>query len=329
MYIFQKNNARREGSVSLDLIQNDLSSNNSISQDNLIHSIIGNIENEYLRKRQVDNKRRQIKQKSATQTKSKTNVQGKRPSKPKLPASKPPLTRHTTRKLSNVKITTRKNTAKVTTTRKSIPTRTIKPTTKPSSRTTTNKPVISTKKSTPSKTTPKITKSTSTVTTTRKRINKSKTTPKPDEYAHLKSRLISDINDLRRKHQAKNLTVDTTLANLAQKIIDEPVIIPEETVNKSVGYLRNFAPSEMYFNPLLEWGYKPEDNDYKNLDKNPFYAKFVQLVWIATTNIGCGIRNNGPNKGISTLCLFYPKGNIPGQYSENVKPEKRKKNKNM
>uniref|UniRef100_A0A0N5BL44 SCP domain-containing protein n=1 Tax=Strongyloides papillosus TaxID=174720 RepID=A0A0N5BL44_STREA len=330
-----ENNVRRGNSVSLDLIQNDLSSNNFINQDSLVHSIIGNIENKNLKKRQVDNKREQTKQKSAAMTKSKTSVQGKRPSKlkppssklkppaskPKPPTSKPPVSRPTTRKPSNVKRTTRKTTAKVTTARKPLPTRKIKPTTKASSRTITKKPVTSTKKSTPSKTTPKITTSTSTVTTTRNRITKATTTPNPNDFDKLKSKLISDINTLRLKHQAKELTVNSTLTDLAQRLADNPRDVNNVPDRDSVGLMEAFTEIGIYEDPLLIWTSDLENINYKKLDEELVPERFGQLVWISTTDIGCGISRSDEENVVITLCLFYPKGNIPGEYRENVKPE--------
>uniref|UniRef100_A0A0N5BHQ3 SCP domain-containing protein n=1 Tax=Strongyloides papillosus TaxID=174720 RepID=A0A0N5BHQ3_STREA len=256
-------------------------------------------------------------------TKDKTKVLPKKPtlqrpkppsSKPKPPAPKPQVRKTTTRKTTKKATTSRKSTTKATTAKKPSSKRTIKT----SSKTITKKTVTPTKKTTPSKTTPKITTSTSTVTTTRKRRTKPKTTSKPDEYAHLKSKLISDINDLRRKHHAPNLTLNNTLANQAQRIADIPRLINGGIDEKSVGFTFGVAPPEDEFNLISYWTRGAERIDYENLDEATVPRDFAQLVWVSSKEIGCGISVTDSNRVITFICFFYPKGNIPGQYRENV-----------
>lgn len=47
---------------------------------------------------------------------------------------------------------------------------------------------------------------------------------------------------------------------------------------------------------------------------------FTQLVWKSTNKIGCGLAMNDENKAISVV-YYYPRGNVIGQFNENVLKE--------
>uniref|UniRef100_A0A0N5BQW2 SCP domain-containing protein n=1 Tax=Strongyloides papillosus TaxID=174720 RepID=A0A0N5BQW2_STREA len=305
-------------SPSIDLVQNDLSSKNFINQDSLVHSISGNNEIKYLIKRQADGKIGQNKQKIAAKTKSKTKFPPKKP----LP-SKPKPQKPQVMKTTNVRTTKKPTTAKKPLSKTTI---------KPSFRTTTKKRLTPTKKTTLNKTTQETTRSTSTVTTTRKRRPKPKTTPKPDKYAHLKSKvsslyiftnilqILNEINDLRLKHQAQNLTVDPVLAKKAQYHAEKYAaqsIVPfyEDNSIKTLIYTTRIGDA---FNPMSLWTGGSIFVDFEKPDQFEIDIPFTQLIWVSTTSIGCGISEDKSRSEILTVCLFYPKGNIPGQYSKNI-----------
>jgi len=48
------------------------------------------------------------------------------------------------------------------------------------------------------------------------------------------------------------------------------------------------------------------------------YNSFTQLVWAATTKLGCAACEWRSQQEILYLCIFAPAGNIPGQYRNNV-----------
>uniref|UniRef100_A0A0N5BHQ4 SCP domain-containing protein n=1 Tax=Strongyloides papillosus TaxID=174720 RepID=A0A0N5BHQ4_STREA len=136
-----ENNVEKEDSALFKLIQNDLSSKNTINHDSLIHSVSENNENKYIRKRQTNGKEGQKKQKSATKAKSKTKLQDKKsprphPQPPRPVTSKRPTTNSpsgkrqkkkpskgitTTRKTASRTTQTKKNPKKQTTTGKITP----------------------------------------------------------------------------------------------------------------------------------------------------------------------------------------------------------------
>lgn len=57
---------------------------------------------------------------------------------------------------------------------------------------------------------------------------------------------------------------------------------------------------------------------------NPVYGHntgyFTQMVWKATTHVGCARINCGGNTGQFTICQYYPPGNMKGEFIENVMP---------
>uniref|UniRef100_A0A0K0F422 SCP domain-containing protein n=1 Tax=Strongyloides venezuelensis TaxID=75913 RepID=A0A0K0F422_STRVS len=291
-----ENNLQNFNSPSLDLTQNDLSSRNFVNLNSLVHSVGRNSENKYFIKRQAGGNEKEKKQKSAPKKVSKTKVPGKKP----LP-SKP-----------NPKLQVRKTT-------------TIKIKKKPN---TTKKPVTTTKKTIPNKTTQKITKSTSTVTTTRKRVTKPKTTKtttkstttttEPEKFPHLIPKVINDINELRKKHHAPKLTVNNTLVKQTRIILSDLENRHNGIYTKFVGMLEDFDVVDPRYNPLVTWAEGEERVNYDKFNEKTVPEEFAQLVWASTRSIGCGYIIQEANELIIFICLFYPKGNIPGKYKENV-----------
>uniref|UniRef100_A0A0K0FQU9 SCP domain-containing protein n=1 Tax=Strongyloides venezuelensis TaxID=75913 RepID=A0A0K0FQU9_STRVS len=289
-----ENNLQNFNSPSLDLTQNDLSSRNFVNLNSLVHSVGRNSENKYFIKRQAGGNEKQKKQKSAAKKVSKTKVPGKKPL-PSKPKPKPQVRKTTTRKTKK----------------------------KPN---TTKKPLTSTKKTIPDKTTQKITKSTSTVTTTRKRVTKPKTTKtttkstttttEPEKFPHLIPKVINDINELRKKHHAPKLTVNNTLVKHIREIFDDIRSRFDDKYTKFFGMLEDIRESYPEYDPLDAWAARAEKINYDNEGTVP--KEFAQLVWASTRSIGCGYNIVDSNEVITFICLFYPKGNIPGKYKENV-----------
>uniref|UniRef100_A0A0K0FJ61 SCP domain-containing protein n=1 Tax=Strongyloides venezuelensis TaxID=75913 RepID=A0A0K0FJ61_STRVS len=211
--------------------------------------------------------------------------------KPRPPGPKPPAPRPTTRKPGPKPPTTTKKTTK-----KPLTGRPIRPTPKPLGPP--KPPVIL-----PGK--PSTLKPTTTV--------------KPDEFADLKSQLIKDINDLRSKHRAPALNFDQALANRAQKFADEAKDKSKHNIDEgndaSIIYL---AKSKEDYKPLSYWTSGSENLEYEELDQLLTLKEFTQLIWIKTTKIGCGISKFDNRGSLITICLLSPKGNIQGQYRENV-----------
>ena len=144
--------------------------------------------------------------------------------------------------------------------------------------------------------------------------------------------LIFYHNLLREIHSVDNITKDKDLENLAQISVDKC---------KTAGKLVN---SDILYNGqkvgqhLFVSGGQPQragtivHNWYKeflNYDFNKGQPKindlevghFTQIVWKATTKIGCAFAEGNWNDIYPSYyfsCIYFPKGNIPGEYAENV-----------
>uniref|UniRef100_A0A0N5BHQ8 SCP domain-containing protein n=1 Tax=Strongyloides papillosus TaxID=174720 RepID=A0A0N5BHQ8_STREA len=153
----------------------------------------------------------------------------------------------------------------------------------------------------------------------------STTTQNFDIYAFEKETLIKDINFARELHQADELTLDSELAKKAQNLTDESaqkgMFVPFE--NDTVGLLTYHIKKEednedfgfsQWFSGSISFNFKNPENNLHH------HSSFTQLVWAESKNIGCGISKNNKH-GIFVACLFYPKGNIKGKYSDNVREE--------
>uniref|UniRef100_A0A0N5BVD3 SCP domain-containing protein n=1 Tax=Strongyloides papillosus TaxID=174720 RepID=A0A0N5BVD3_STREA len=362
-----ENNVENNDSVSLDLIRNDLSSKKFAGHDSFVHSKSRISKNNYLRKRQIENKGVQREESSFVSKKSNNEdnkrqariIQGKkftgisplgiRPPYPRHPNRKPPIKRTTPRRPPVRRTTIRRPPVRRTTTRRPPIRRTttrrssIRRTTirrPPNGRPTTKKleprptlPKRSTKKQTTPKTTlprppvrpsvrPPLRPQTPKPTTTKRATTTTRsttTTVKPDKYAALIAKTISDINNLRLKHQAEKLTVSATLAKRAQKIADESHEKLNDINDDSIRLIFYHARSEREFDPLSFWTIGIQDIDYNDLNERTVPLDFAQLVWVSSKEIGCGISELKDNAGILTICLFSPKGGIPGQYPENIR----------
>uniref|UniRef100_A0A0N5BHQ7 SCP domain-containing protein n=1 Tax=Strongyloides papillosus TaxID=174720 RepID=A0A0N5BHQ7_STREA len=345
-------NVKNDDSALLNFIQNDLSSKNFINQDSLIYSIS---ESKYLRKRQADEKKGQKKSvvKKITKTKvppkkpthyrptTKNPLVGKPQSSKPLPG-KPPLNKPQTRKPSPgrpsrgpIRLTSRlvTRTPSKTTAKRSItlPKKTVTPPKRPTTTQTISK------KLPPSKIVTSTQKTPTTVTTKPSSISAftstlaSTSTSKPRPQIHLgkytkeKLDLIEKINKERRLFQANDLTVDPELSKRAQKLTEESTEKERNVINpyKDVGMLTFYSNDDDHDYGFSQWisdFYDIKFDDPDNISHH--HNNFTQIIWRGSKKIGCGI-NKDVNLDLSPItvvaCLFSPKGNIPGNYSQNIR----------
>lgn len=64
------------------------------------------------------------------------------------------------------------------------------------------------------------------------------------------------------------------------------------------------------------WGNEEKDYSYSDAVFSETTGHFTQLVWKATTQVGCGAFNC-PD-GWYFTCEYYPPGNVPGAFTSNV-----------
>ncbi|XP_078362813.1 ectin-like isoform X2 [Oculina patagonica] len=80
---------------------------------------------------------------------------------------------------------------------------------------------------------------------------------------------------------------------------------------------------------VQSWYFEESRYDYNNPPQtlrefiNGGYLHFTQMVWKGTTHVGVGLKTKVNSEGYTETFIvarYYPKGNIIGQFAENVKP---------
>uniref|UniRef100_A0A0N5BL45 SCP domain-containing protein n=1 Tax=Strongyloides papillosus TaxID=174720 RepID=A0A0N5BL45_STREA len=274
------------------MIQNDIPTKQFINHDSINAYASENIEIKYVEKRKSNGKRSKTIQKKVV---TKKTTKRMTPKKPLGKTTKKPLG-NTTKKPLVKKTTTRTSTSRKTQSTRTTP-RKITPKT-----TTTKKP--------PSRIT----------------TSKSTTTSKPVKYKEYIDEIVKEINNIRKYYKTPELEVNSNLAREAQKLADKLLKTKkwEDYKNNTFGVIIYFTPSiEDQYDPIIRWFYGFEKIDYKNLEKT-IPPALSQITWVSSKKIGCAISEENPENGALLLCLFSPKGNIPGEYNKNIriKPNK-------
>ncbi|SCU98324.1 LADA_0H12200g1_1 [Lachancea dasiensis] len=130
--------------------------------------------------------------------------------------------------------------------------------------------------------------------------------------------VLNQHNAYRKLHSAPALIWSAKLQNIAQDYANNyncnGTLIHSNSPfgeNLALGFNSTGAVSAWY-------------NEYKLYDyEKPGFSEktghFTQLVWEATTEIGCAYIDCGDYYGQYTICNYNPPGNVAGQYQDNVK----------
>ena len=143
--------------------------------------------------------------------------------------------------------------------------------------------------------------------------------------------LVNRHNTLRKKHQAGALTKLTDIAKLAQNTADG-CLAAGGLVHSGTSYNGKWMGQNLFVSGgVAPTGAGVADNWYSE-NKNYDYASggsknggvvghFTQLVWKATTQIGCAVAEgswSGYKPSYFVCCNYFPGGNMLGQYTKNV-----------
>lgn len=69
---------------------------------------------------------------------------------------------------------------------------------------------------------------------------------------------------------------------------------------------------------VSEWGNERVQYDYGHPGYSFATGHFTQLVWKGTTDVGCARRWCGSDVNWLLACEYWPRGNVPGEFEQNV-----------
>lgn len=139
-----------------------------------------------------------------------------------------------------------------------------------------------------------------------------------------KSDLIEQINKYRKEHDAKNLTINSILDNIAQNFA-ERLSKKGKLEYSNTKYNGEILGESVYqskniIDPLrLAKNLYDENKEYNYKSKDPEPSNFTQMVWKDTQYIGFGMQKGSDGKYYYVL-NYYPTGNVDGQFHKNVSP---------
>uniref|UniRef100_A0A0K8R8R8 Putative antigen 5 protein n=1 Tax=Ixodes ricinus TaxID=34613 RepID=A0A0K8R8R8_IXORI len=154
--------------------------------------------------------------------------------------------------------------------------------------------------------------------------------PRPNENHRFDQLCRHEHNKYRKIHHVTNLRTNSTLyikarawaRYLARR--DSTSYVPHETLpgtGENI-YWMTYAqkPYSKYAAQAVQYWYEEnKDYNYKTGGYSPYTAHFTQMVWMSTTQVGCGYAVSRTST-IFVVCKYYPQGNIPGKYQSNVLP---------
>jgi len=129
-------------------------------------------------------------------------------------------------------------------------------------------------------------------------------------------------NNYRTLHGVPAVTWSETVAASAQDYADT---CPSDHSGSGYGENLAWASYNMGVSSVVQMWYDEEpDYDYDNPGFSSETGHFTQVVWKATTEIGCafatGCDSNWPYMANAWVCQYNPPGNYIGQFAENVFP---------
>ncbi|OAG39158.1 hypothetical protein AYO21_06541 [Fonsecaea monophora] len=155
--------------------------------------------------------------------------------------------------------------------------------------------------------------------------------PPPPTDATFKNTVLARVNAYRALHSAPAVTWDNALAQAAKTAATRcsPVHTENKPNNPYGENIYSFyltPPSTvpnftLWLKKGLDWWYGEVRDYYSWATDHSGQYHFTQLVWKATTKIGCSWSANQcatAHGDYYLVCEFQPKGNIAGQFGGNV-----------
>ena len=161
-------------------------------------------------------------------------------------------------------------------------------------------------------------------------LNRARTNAEDIDLETFISEMVKLHNELRIKHDSPPLNENEELNNMAssyakslannqEKNNCEYNVYKEEILGENTFITDYKKPKDIFKNIMKEKDeYDFDKNKYSNLS-----AHFTQAIWKDTTDIGCGFWADKASKKNFIVLLYYPAGNVFGNFNKNVNKEKK------
>ena len=155
-------------------------------------------------------------------------------------------------------------------------------------------------------------------------VPKVKEDKKDNPITIFREEILKKHNEIRKAHGSPELTLNIVLNNMAQnyakQILDSQgrKAFPINIYNDSAVGENVIISSKKEPNEIFEKWYN-EKNLY-DFSLNKFQkgtGHFTQIVWKTTKEVGFGLEADDKNN-ICCVALYYPGGNVIGEFSSNV-----------
>ena len=161
-------------------------------------------------------------------------------------------------------------------------------------------------------------------------LNRARTNAEDIDIETFISEMVKLHNELRIKHDSPPLNENEELNNMAssyakslannqEKNNCEYNVYKEEILGENIFITDYKKPKDIFKNIMKE-------KDEYDFDKNKYSnssAHFTQAIWKDTTDIGCGFWADKASKKNFIVLLYYPAGNVFGNFNKNVNKEKK------
>ena len=161
-------------------------------------------------------------------------------------------------------------------------------------------------------------------------LNRARTNAEDIDLETFISEMVKLHNELRIKHDSPPLNENEELNNMAsiyakslannqEKNNCEYNVYKEEILGENI-FITDYKKPKDIFKKISneKYEYDFDKNKYSNSS-----AHFTQAIWKDTTDIGCGFWADKASKKNFIVLLYYPAGNVFGNFNKNVNKEKK------